>query len=95
MTTQTPIRAQTAKLVTANHLLTGQVIYLSRKSLWERSINDAALFADEDEANHALQRATRPGRPVVGAYLADATRGPFGPVPVETREAIRAAGPGV
>jgi len=94
MTAQSPIRAETAKLVTANHLLTGEVIYLSRKSLWERSLNNAALFANEEEASQALVHATKPGRPVVGAYLADATRGPSGPVPVETREAIRAAGPG-
>ena len=95
MTQQTPVRAATAKVVTANHLLTGDVIYLSRQSIWERSLSDAALFTDEAEAAQALERATKPGRPVVGAYLADAKPGPHGPEPLHTREAIRATGPGL
>jgi len=95
MTQLTTVRAATAKLVTANHLLTGEVIYLSPQRLWERSIGQAALFADEEAATVALERATQPGRPVVGAYLADAKAGPNGPEPLHVREAIRANGPGI
>lgn len=85
-------RRFTPKVVTANALLEGDVIYLTAQDTWTRSHVDAELIEDEAHAQLRLLHAETQ-IDVVGAVLADATAGPDGPAPVHFREAFRAKGP--
>ncbi|QDC09390.1 DUF2849 domain-containing protein [Oceanicola sp. D3] len=83
----------TPKVVTANALIEGDVIYLTNNGEWSRRHEDARLFTDEAAANAALAAAELQASEIVGAYLADATSGARGPEPTHFREAFRATGP--
>lgn len=85
-------RAFTPKIVTANALLEGDVIYLTADDRWSRNLSEAELIDDEAVAQLRLLDAERQGG-VVGAYLADAIAGSRGPKPTHFREAFRAKGP--
>ena len=87
-------RAFVPKVVTANDLLEGDVIYFTFDGGWSRRHSEAELFEDEASANDALKRAATQVDIIVGAYLADARRGVDGmPEPVHFREAFRTRGP--
>jgi hypothetical protein len=86
-------RPFTPKVVTANHLLEGDVVYLSPADEWVRDLARAELIDDEAHAQLRLLDAERQQDVVVGAYLADVTAGPRGPEPVHFREAFRRVGP--
>ncbi len=86
-------RSFTPKVVTANDLLEGDVIYLDPKGAWTRNLRAAALFSDEGEANEGLARAESQPAVAVGAYLADAVGGASGPEPTHFREEFRRRGP--
>ena len=86
-------RAFTPKVVTANALLEGDVVYLTEDDRWSRHLHEAELIEDEAHAAIRLIDAGRQGEEVVGAYLADARAGPKGPEPVHFRESFRASGP--
>ncbi|SEK86481.1 DUF2849 domain-containing protein [Pacificibacter marinus] len=85
-------RPFTPKIVTANALLEGDVIYLSPQDTWVRDLCDAALFSQQDQAEERLAFASKDGF-VVGAYLVDAVAGENGPEPVHFREDFRRTGP--
>ena len=87
-------RKFTPKVVTANDLLEGDVIYMSANGDWVRALEDAKLYVEESEANEALANAHKQVDKLVGAYLADAQMDAKGdPEPVHFREAFRATGP--
>lgn len=86
-------RRFTPKVVTANHLIEGDVVYLSRDDAWVRDLHQAELIEDEAHADLRLLHALQQPQTVVGAYLADAKPGPDGPQPTHFREAFRATGP--
>lgn len=86
-------RRFTPKVVTANDLLLGDVIYLTEQDTWTRDHSEAELIEDEAHADIRLLFASQQAGAVVGAYLADAKPGPKGPEPVHFREAFRARGP--
>ncbi|MBF9058831.1 DUF2849 domain-containing protein [Rhodobacterales bacterium HKCCSP123] len=81
------------KVLTANALLEGDVVYLAADGHWTRHHAEAELIEDEATAELRLLDAEARGHEVVGAYLADALRGPRGPEPVHFREAFRTRGP--
>jgi hypothetical protein len=83
----------TPKVVTANALLEGDVVYLTADDRWSRTHGEAELIEDEAHAQLRLIQASRQSQIVVGVYLADARRGPNGPEPVHFREAFRTRGP--
>lgn len=85
-------RAFTPKIVTANALLEGDVIYLTADDRWSRDHSQAELIDDEAHAQLRLLEAERQ-KGIVGAYLADAVASPEGPKPIHFREAFRAKGP--
>jgi len=85
-------RSFTPKVLTANALLEGDVIYLDASGDWVRAHADARLFDDEEEANAALAEAAADPM-IVGPYLADAVPGENGPEPTHFREAFRTRGP--
>ena len=86
-------RPFTPKIVTANALLEGDVVYLTEDDRWSRQHTEAELIEDEAHATIRLLDAERQGSIVVGAYLADARDGDRGPEPVHFREAFRSRGP--
>ncbi|MBU2936215.1 MULTISPECIES: DUF2849 domain-containing protein [Pacificibacter] len=85
-------RPFTPKIVTANALLEGDVIYLSASDTWVRALSDAALFDTQEVAEERLAFAAKDGF-AVGAYLVDAVAGENGPEPTHFREDFRRTGP--
>ncbi|TNJ42787.1 DUF2849 domain-containing protein [Phaeobacter sp. B1627] len=86
-------RAFTPKVVTANDLLEGDVIYLTAAGGWTRELSEAELIVDEAEAQLRLLDAQSQPKIAVGAYLADAKAGEQGPEPTHFREEFRRTGP--
>ena len=86
-------RRFTPKVVTANALLEGDVVYLTEDDRWSRRLEEAELIEDEAHAAIRLLHAERQRAVVVGAYLADARAGAQGPEPVHFREEFRRRGP--
>lgn len=86
-------RQFTPKVVTANALLEGDVVYLTQYGDWTRSHLEADLIEDQATADIRMLEAQALAHEVVGPYLADAKRGPNGPEPVHFREGFRSRGP--
>ncbi len=86
-------RAFTPKVVTANALLEGDVVYLTKQGHWTRKHEEADLIEDQATADIRLIEAQALAHEVVGPYLADAIKGADGPEPVHFREAFRTRGP--
>ena len=88
-----PPRPYTPKVLTANALLEGDVVWLAADGHWTRQMDEAALIEDEASAELHLLDAHARAHEVVGPYLAEAKRGPKGPEPTHFREAFRTRGP--
>lgn len=86
-------RAFTPKVVTANALLEGDVVYLTADDQWTRDLKQAELITDEAVADLRLLEAERRAAEVVGPYLADMVAGDGGPEPTHFREDFRRKGP--
>jgi hypothetical protein len=86
-------RSFTPKIVTANRLREGDVVYLTADDRWSLVHGEAELIEDEAHAQMRLLHAAAQKLAVVGAYLADAKAGLNGPEPVHFREAFRTRGP--
>jgi len=86
-------RPFTPKVITANALLEGDVIYLTTQGHWTRNHNEADLIEDPATAEIRLLEAQALAHEAVGPYLADATPGKDGPEPIHFREAFRTRGP--
>jgi hypothetical protein len=86
-------RQFTPKVVTANALIEGDVVYLTEDDRWSRHHHEAELIEDEAHADIRLLLAQSQANRVVGAYLAEARPGGNGPAPVHFREAFRTRGP--
>lgn len=86
-------RRFTPKVVTANDLIEGDVVYLTADGRWTRLHHEAELIEDEAHANERLAFGAAQKLIVVGAYLADAKAGPNGPEPTHFREEFRTRGP--
>ena len=85
-------RPFTPKVVTANHLLKGDVIYQTLAG-WSRELSDAEVLEDEAHADLRLIEASQQVSEVVGAYLADVRVVDGAPEPTHFREDFRATGP--
>jgi hypothetical protein len=86
-------RRFTPKIVTANRLREGDVVYLTADDRWSLLHHEAELIEDEAHAQMRLLFASAQKLLVVGAYLADAKAGPDGPEPTHFREEFRTRGP--
>ncbi len=86
-------RRFTPKVVTANALIEGDVIWLTEDDRWTRRIEEAELIEDEAHAQLRLLFAEAQQGQIVGAYLADATASDTGPAPTHFRESFRTRGP--
>ena len=78
--------------LTANDLLTGDVIWADGAGGWTRAFARAAIFPGVDAAAAALAEAEALSGQVVGPYLVEVEPG-SPPRPKALREAIRAQGP--
>jgi len=86
-------RAFTPKVVTANDLREGHVVYMTDVGVWSPRMTEAALLTDEADAEVRLLKAIGQSNVVVGPYLAEARAGAQGPEPIHFRERFRAHGP--
>ncbi|SFL90051.1 DUF2849 domain-containing protein [Shimia aestuarii] len=86
-------RAFTPKVITANALIEGDVIYLAADDSWTRDMCKAELITDEAHAQLRHLEAEQRASEAVGVYLADATPGTTGPEPTHFREDFRRTGP--
>lgn len=82
-----------ARVVTANALVEGDVVYLASGGHWARHLHQAAVFTDATAQQAALEAATARSGEVVGAYLIDVDIEDGLPQPTHFREAFRKAGP--
>ena len=82
----------TPKVVTANALLEGDVVYLTEAG-WSRDLKDAEVLTDEAHADLRMIEASAQTGDVVGVYLADVEINDGSPVPTHFREDVRARGP--
>ncbi|MEM6408862.1 MAG: DUF2849 domain-containing protein [Pseudomonadota bacterium] len=83
----------TPKVVTANALLEGDVIYLTEDDQWSRSLKEAEVIEDAAHGDLRLLFAQSQPEQIVGAYLADVKIGEDGPEPTHFREEFRTKGP--
>jgi hypothetical protein len=88
-------RAFTPKVITANDLIEGDVIYLTADDTWTREMCMAELLTDEAHADLRLLDAIQQPGIAVGPYLADAKAGENGPEPTHFREEFRRTGPSI
>ncbi|OCX67200.1 sulfite reductase [Thioclava sp. SK-1] len=86
-------RKFTPKVLTANDLLEGDVIYMTADGQWVRDHASAELIEDETIADMRMLTAQGQQDHIVGPYLADAKAGPNGPEPTHFREEFRTRGP--
>ncbi|WP_136443523.1 DUF2849 domain-containing protein [Pacificoceanicola onchidii] len=86
-------RAFTPKVITANALIEGDVIYLDARDNWTRELSRAELLTDEAHAQLRLVEASQRHAEAVGVYLADVKAGDTGPEPTHFREDFRRTGP--
>lgn len=86
-------RRFTPSVITANALLSGEVVWLSADNQWTTSPHEAALFTAPEPADARLEWAQAQAHTIVGPYLAAAKQGPDGPEPTHFREAFRRRGP--
>lgn len=82
------------KIVSANALLSGEVVYLTASGAWTADIVQAAVALDQAVADDLLARAQAQQSLVVGPYLADVALDDDGrPFPRHFRERFRLRGP--
>jgi hypothetical protein len=82
----------TPKVVTANDLLKGDVIYQTATG-WTRDLADAEILTDEAHADLRLIEGSQQIADVVGVYLMDVALDGTAPQTTHFREAFRATGP--
>lgn len=86
-------RPFTPKVITANALLEGDVVYFTQADGWTRHLAEAELIDDEAHAQLRLLDAESQQNQVVGVYLADVSADQDGPQPTHFREEFRRTGP--
>jgi len=86
-----------ARILTANRLGDGAVVYRDAAGNWVEDIADAEIARDEYAEKVLTEAGARAlaARLVVGPYLMEITEDAGTPRPVSQRERIRAAGPTV
>ena len=82
------------KVVTANRVKDGEVVWLGQNGRWVEACGIAQVF-DKSAATDVLASAQSAEGDVVDAYLIDVTIEGGAPMPVRFRERIRAKGPTV
>ncbi len=83
------------QVVTANHLLSGDVVYLTKSANWSRRIAEAAVVANVEAGAALLAEAETQAKQniVVAPYLIPVDASVTPPKPIQYREVLRAEGP--
>ena len=83
------------KVITANRLLDGDVVWLGENDVWVERVTLARTFDGKDAVDEGLSigAAAEKDQKVVGVYEMDVTIEDGVIVPVRLRERIRAKGP--
>lgn len=81
------------KVITANHLILGDVIYLDPWGAWVRDLQSAQIFDAAEHAQSRFASAQKQTDVAVGVYLADVHFNDGEIQPAHFREAFRAIGP--
>lgn len=84
-----------ARMIIANRLTDGVVVFLTATEAWEPGIAAGLVIADENEQQRLLEIAKSDERAcrVIDPYLIDVETDAGIPHPTSIREAIRAFGP--
>lgn len=82
----------TPKIVSANDLFDGDVVYLDDDGAWTRHLAKAAVAKTPAGADALLHRATQPGL-VIGPFLVDVALDEGAPRPEHFRDHFREYGP--
>ena len=85
----------TARIISANDLLNGDVVFFTEADAWSRKATAAAVYRTDAAAEDALIRAARQSGRAVGPALVDIDFGMDGGAPRRLRERIRRDGPTV
>ena len=83
----------TPKVITASHLVDGDVIYLKDDNSWTRDLTEAEVLTDEADAELRLIEASQQTDVTVGVYLADVALDGGVPSPTHFCEEFRTTGP--
>jgi sulfite reductase (NADPH) hemoprotein beta-component len=88
---------QKLKIVTANRLGDGAVVYLDADGDWSARLGNGWVALDQDDETALLARAAQAEADllIVGAYSMEVARLGDGLAPTSQRERIRSAGPTV
>ncbi len=89
-------RHGTFQVLTANDLLSGDVVFLTDEGTWSGNVDDARLARTPDEAAEldALAASAEVEAVTATAYTIEVERGPDGRLrPLRIRETIRITGP--
>lgn len=83
------------KIVTANRLSDGEVVWLGQGEVWVETIDNARVLEDAEavSAGEAAAAAAVAANKIVDVATIDVTREGASIVPVRLRERIRAQGP--
>jgi hypothetical protein len=82
------------KIVSANDLYVGDVVYMNPGGGWTRRLAEAAIAHTVEEGETLMTRAGTQAAKVVGPYLADVALDDDGrPFPTHFREKFRTRGP--
>ena len=85
-----------SKVITANELATGSVVFLGTNDAWVGSLAEAVVFADDAAAEQGLARAQRDvERGVVEPFASTVGPDKDGRPAMSLRDTIRAYGPTV
>ncbi|KAA8389540.1 DUF2849 domain-containing protein [Acetobacter tropicalis] len=88
--------AEGSSVITANRLLDGRIVWLAADGQWSPHIRNAHVYSNvEIEDALKKQTASAQDNELVGVYGVQVSLSPTGPVPVTSRECIRAGGPSV
>jgi len=82
-----------SKVVTANDLRSGEVIYLRFPHDWTPELSKASVITDDDLAQAGLAFAQGQSNVVVGAYLSDVVAEADGAKASHFRDTFRSTGP--
>jgi len=77
------------KVITANCLKKGAVIYLDKQEAWTHDLSHAKSFADDESADAALKIAQERSHEVADIYLIEVSVGSDGLVEVSGRASLR------
>ena len=83
------------KIITANRLLDGEVVWLGSKKLWVSNVNEANVLNSDEELENALSVAENAvsDRKIIEPYAVDVKNIDGDIEPLSVKEKIRTKGP--